>query len=158
MTSKQLRVTSDFFNSPLYKMSVGFDKMFDNFFDSAACVNATGYPPYNVAKVLDRETSDETYEITLAIAGFTEDDLEILVENSVLKISGKSTVLSHDDEEKEVSFIYKGIAERNFTRTFRLAEHVEVKSASLKDGILRIVLYRKIPDAAKPKMIAINRR
>lgn len=158
MTSKQLRVTSDFFNSPLYKMSVGFDKMFDNFFDNAACVNATGYPPYNVAKILDRDTGAETYEITLAIAGFTEDDIEILVENSVLKISGKSTVLTHDDEQHEVTYVYKGIAERNFSRTFRLAEHVEVQSATLKDGILRISLFRKVPDEAKPKLIAINRR
>jgi molecular chaperone IbpA len=156
--SKQIRVTSDLFNSPLYKMSVGFDKMFDNFFDNAACVNVTGYPPYNVAKMLDRDTGDETYEITLAIAGFTESDIEILVENSMLKISGKSTVLGHDEEQSEVTYIYKGIAERNFSRTFRLAEHVEVKSATLKDGILRIVLYREVPETAKTKVIAINRR
>lgn len=158
MTSKQLRVTSDLLNSPLYKMSVGFDKLFDNFFDNAACVNVTGYPPYNVARIQDRETGEEKYEITLAIAGFTEDDIEILVENSVLKISGKSAVLGHDEEVSDVTYIHKGIAERNFARTFRLAEHTEVQSATLKDGILRVVLYRVIPEAAKPKVIAINRR
>lgn len=158
MTSKQLRVTSDLFNSPLYKMSVGFDKLFDNFFDNAACVNATGYPPYNVARVLDKDTGQEHYEITLAIAGFTEDDIEILVENSMLKISGRSAVLAHNEEDSEVTYIYKGIAERNFSRTFRLAEHVEVQSATLRDGILRISLYRETPEAAKPKVIAINRR
>jgi molecular chaperone IbpA len=156
MTSKQLRVTSDFFNSPLYKMSVGFDKVFDSFFDNVS-VNASGYPPYNVAKILDKATDTEQYEITLAIAGFTEEDLEIIVENGLLKITGKSGVLSHvEDDLTEVTYIYKGIAERNFSRTFKLAEHVEVQSAQLKDGILRIRLYRNVPDAVKPKMISIN--
>lgn len=156
MTSKQLRVTSDFFNSPLYKMSVGFDKVFDSFFDNVS-TNASGYPPYNVAKILDKAQDTEQYEITLAIAGFTQDDVEIMVENGLLKITGKSGVLSHaEDDLTEVTYIYKGIAERSFSRTFKLAEHVEVQSAQLKNGILRIRLYRNMPEAVKPKLITIN--
>ena len=154
MTSKQLRITSDLINSPLYKMSVGFDRLFDEMFTNPVNISASGYPPYNVAKVTDKETQETNYEITLAVAGFTQDDIEITVEDKHLKIEGRSAVLA-EGVNTEVEYIHKGIAERNFQRTFRLAEHVEVKTAVLKDGILKVTLFLNVPEEAKPKKIEI---
>ncbi len=155
MTSKQLRVTTDLLNSPLYKMSVGFDRLFDEMFTNPVNISATGYPPYNVARVVDKETEEVSYEITLAVAGFTQDDIDITVEDKHLKVEGKSAVLA-EDVNSEVEYIHKGIAERNFTRNFRLAEHVEVKTAKLQDGILKVTLFLNIPEEAKPKKISIS--
>ncbi len=156
MTSKQLRVNSDLINSQLYKMSVGFDRLFDDFFTNPVNISAQSYPPYNVAKVTDEALLREYYEITLAVAGFTETDIDITVENNHLKVSGKSGVLAEEAGFK-TEYIHKGIAERNFTRTLRLAEHVEVDSAILCDGILRIKLVVNIPEEAKPKTIKISK-
>lgn len=155
MTSKQLRVTTDLLNSPLYKMSVGFDRLFDEMFTNPVNISATGYPPYNVARVVDKETEEVSYEITLAVAGFTQDDIDITVEDKHLKVEGKSAVLA-EDVNSEVEYIHKGIAERNFTRNFRLAEHVEVKTAKLQDGILKVTLFLNVPEEAKPKKISIS--
>ncbi len=155
MTSKQLRVTTDLLNSPLYKMSVGFDRLFDEMFTNPVNISATGYPPYNVARVVDKETEEVSYEITLAVAGFTQDDIDITVEDKHLRVEGKSSVLA-DDVNSEFEYIHKGIAERNFTRNFRLAEHVEVKTAKLQDGILKVTLFLNIPEEAKPKKISIS--
>lgn len=154
MTSKQLRITSDLINSPLYKMSVGFDRLFDEMFTNPVNISASGYPPYNVAKVTDKETQETNYEITLAVAGFTQEDIDITVEDKHLKIEGRSAVLA-EGVNTEVEYIHKGIAERNFQRTFRLAEHVEVKTAVLKDGILKVTLFLNVPEEAKPKKIEI---
>lgn len=155
MTSKQLRVTTDLLNSPLYKMSVGFDRLFDEMFTNPVNISASGYPPYNVARVTNKETEAQTYEITIAVAGFTENDIDITVEDKHLKVEGKSAVLA-EDVNSTVEYIHKGIAERNFQRTFRLAEHVEVQTATLKDGILKIVLFLNVPEEAKPKKISIS--
>ena len=103
--------------------------------------------PSNISK-----GKDDVYEITLAVAGFKKDDIEIEIEDGTLKISGTSAVLDSD----EIEYLHKGIAERNFTRTFKLAEFVEVKSAKLEDGILRVSLYRNVPDAMKPQKIKIS--
>lgn len=155
MTNKQLRITSDLINSPLYKMSVGFDRLFDEMMTNPVNISAGGYPPYNVARITDKDSQEQTYEITLAVAGFTQEDIDITVENQHLKVEGRSGVLA-EEVGTEVEYIHKGIAERNFVRTFRLAEHVEVKSAALKDGILKIVLWLNIPEEAKPKKIDIS--
>ena len=159
MTTKQYRITSDLLN-PLYKMSVGFDRLADDFLTDPAFTNASasGYPPFNINKITKTDTEEVDYEIVLALAGFTEKDIELVVENGSLKISGKSGCLNETDatDEEEVEYLHKGIAERSFTRTFKLAEYVEVKSASLRNGILRVRLWRNIPEAAKPKLIAIT--
>lgn len=155
MTSKQIRITSDLLNSPLYKMSVGFDRLFDDFFQAnPAIANTSGYPPYNVARITDADENAQ-YEITLACAGFTEDDIEVSVDNGQLKIAGNSGVLA-EEAGTTVEFIHKGIAERNFERKFKLADHVEVVDAKLKDGILKVRLQQLIPEALKPKRITIN--
>ena len=151
--TKQIRITSDLINSPLYKVAVGFDRLFDDMFNNPTFIS-TGYPPYNVARI-SKEDADDVYEITLAVAGFTQEDIEITVENNQLKISGKSALLA-EEVDSGVEYLHKGIAERNFIRTFKLAEHVEVVDASLKDGILKVLLNRNIPEAAKSKRIAIK--
>ena len=153
--TKQIRLTSDLLtSSPLYKMSVGFDRLFDEMFTNTGALSTTGYPPYNVARVADKQ-ENVTYEITLAVAGFTQEDIEITVEDNHLKIEGRSAVLA-EEVDTTVEYIHKGIAERNFQRSFRLAEHVEVSNAALKDGILKIVLQQNVPEEAKPKKIAIS--
>jgi len=145
--NKQIRITSDSL-SPLYKMSVGFDRMAEQFFnDPSFSQNGTGYPPYNISK-----DNNDIYEITLAIAGFKKSDIDIQLEDGTLKIEGTSGVLDADEKE----FLHKGIAERNFIRTFKLAEYVEVKSAKLEDGLLRVQLERNVPDAMKPQKIDIS--
>ena len=144
--NKQIRFTTESL-SPLFKASVGFDNLVNEFFNEPAFTNASGYPPYNISK-----DTDDVYEITLAVAGFKKTDIEIELEDGTLKIVGNSAVL--DSEEKE--YLHKGIAERNFIRTFRLAEYVEVKDAKLEDGILRVSLFRNVPDALKPQKISIG--
>ena len=151
--TKQIRITSDLINSPLFKVAVGFDRLFDDMFNNPTFIS-TGYPPYNVARI-SKEDADDVYEITLAVAGFTQEDIEITVENNQLKISGKSALLA-EEVDSGVEYLHKGFAERNFIRTFKLAEHVDVVDASLKDGILKVLLNRNIPEAAKSKRIAIK--
>lgn len=157
MTSKQIRITSDLLNSPLYKMSVGFDRLFDDFFSANPAISnsTSGYPPYNVARIINEEDQLVSYEITLAIAGFTEEDIEITLEDSQLKVAGRSSVLV-EEAGTTVEYIHKGIAERNFERKFKLADNVEVYDAELHNGILKIRLNQIVPDAAKPQRIAIN--
>lgn len=152
MTSKQLRFTSsDLLNSPLYKMSVGFDRMFDDMFSNPTFSSSGGYPPYNVAKVTNQDTVN--YEIVLAVAGFKEEDIDITWENDQLHITGESPILDHGDQYE---YLHKGIAERKFTRSFKLAKNVEVRTATLKDGLLRIVLEHIVPEEQKPKRIEIQ--
>ena len=144
--NKQIRFTSESL-SPLYKMSIGFDRLAEQFFNDPTFSNAqTGYPPYNIAK-----KEDDIYEVTLAVAGFKKDDIDISLEDGTLIIKGESNVL-----DESVEYLHKGIAERNFIRTFKLAEFVEVKEAKLEDGILRVSLFRNVPDAMKPKKIKIS--
>jgi len=132
--------------TPLYRNSVGFDR-FSTLLDNARRAdNASGYPPYNI-KVLD----ENQYEITIAAAGFEESELDIQVEDGVLSIRGKQA-----NKDGEANYLHQGIATRSFERKFNLAEYVEVKNASLKNGLLNIALLREIPEAAKPKKIAIN--
>ena len=144
--NKQIRFTSESL-SPLFKTSVGFDNLVNEFFNEPQFTNATGYPPYNISKDIN-----DIYEITLAIAGFKKSDIDIQLEDGTLKIEGTSGVLDADEKE----FLHKGIAERNFIRTFKLAEYVEVKSAKLEDGLLRVQLERNVPDAMKPQKINIS--
>ena len=136
--------TFDF--SPFFRSTVGFDRLFD-LADSLA-EQSQGYPPYNI------ERSDEThYRITLAVAGFAEKDLNVEVREGLLSVTGK-----RDESEKteESGYLYQGIAGRPFERRFQLAEHVEVRSARLENGLLHIDLERLIPEEKKPRQIAIN--
>jgi molecular chaperone IbpA len=120
----------------------------NSFFNDPTFAQAqTGYPPYNISKL-----EDETYHVTLAIAGFKKSDIDISLEDGTLIIKGTSDVIDDDG----VEYLHKGIAERNFIRTFKLAEFVEVKEAKLEDGILIVSLFRNVPDAMKPQSIKIT--
>ena len=132
--------------SPLFRSTVGFDRLLD-LLDTYADQSA-GYPPYNI------ERSDDThYRITLAVAGFGEKDLDVEVKEGVLTVTGERNE-SENSEQK--GYLYQGIAGRSFERRFQLAEHVEVKSAKLENGLLHVDLERLIPEEKKPRQIAIN--
>lgn len=135
--------TFDF--SPLFRSTVGFDRLFD-LMDSYA-EQSGGYPPYNI------ERSDEThYRITLAVAGFAEKDLSLEVKEGVLTVTGQKEPV----EGETRAFLYQGIAGRAFERRFQLAEHVEVRAARLENGLLHVDLERLIPEEKKPRKIAIG--
>ena len=129
--------------SPYNRSTIGFDHLFNLLEEGAAA--AGGYPPYDI------ERSDEThYRITIAVAGFREKDLDIEVRDGVL------TVIGNTGDEGAQTYLYRGIAGRQFTRSFQLAEHVEVRSARLDSGLLHIDLERVIPEEKKPRRITIN--
>ena len=136
--------TFDF--SPLYRSAVGFDRLM-NVIDAAQKNSAAdGYPPYNIEK-----TSEDSYQITLAVAGFGAADLDVEVRDGQLVIVGKG-----DSEKQDNQFLHRGIALRAFERRFQLADHVEVKAADLVDGLLKVDLEREIPEAMKPRKIDIR--
>ena len=133
--------------TPLYRSSVGFDRM-GSLLDNALRSEKTsgGYPPYDI-----EVRSDDQYAITLAVAGFEQSELDIQVEKGVLTVRGKK---AEDDSER--NYLYQGIANRAFERKFNLADHVEVSGADMHNGLLTIGLVKEIPEAMKPKTIAIN--
>lgn len=146
--------TFDF--TPLYRSFIGFDQLAERIDHAARSDKSAGYPPYNI-----EVTAEDKYCITLAVAGFSESELTISVQNNTLTVVGKK-------DEKETSeaaeqqaqdaqrYLYKGISERNFERNFQLSEHVKVAGANMKNGLLSIDLYREVPEALKPKTIPIE--
>ena len=132
--------------TPLYRSSIGFDHL-ARMLDEATTFETPTYPPYNIERV-----GEDEYLISVAIAGFKADDVNIEVKGGDLTISGKKT----ESPEAKKDFLHQGIAGRNFQRTFQLADHVEVNSAELNDGLLQIRLKRVIPEALKPRTIAIK--
>jgi len=132
--------------TPIYRNSVGFDRM-ASLLNTALSSDSgtTGYPPYNI-EIID----ENQYAITLAVAGFDEQDLDINTEKGVLTVRGSKA------KEEEKHYLHKGIANRTFERKFNLADYVEVTGADLKLGILTIKLLKEIPEAMKPKKISIN--
>ena len=129
-----------------YKATIGFDRIFDELERTFANSQSNSYPPYNIAKLDDNE-----FVISLAVAGFTMDDLEITKESNVLRIEGTSP-----KSEEQVNYLHKGIGSRNFRREFALADYVEVVEARLSVGMLNIRLRRDIPEALQPKKIEIT--
>lgn len=135
--------------TPLFRHSVGFDK-FNQLFDSLGKLEDTApsYPPYNIEK-----TGEDSYAITMAVAGFGEQDISLVQEGDTLTVRGK---IEKVEDEKGREYLYKGIATRSFERRFSLADHVKVVSANLENGLLSVTLQREVPEASKPRMIAIN--
>jgi len=136
--------TFDF--SPLYRSAVGFDRMTSLLDAAQKSTAADSYPPYNIEK-----TGEDAYRITLAVAGFGADDLDMEVRDSQLVVVGKG-----DSESDDSQYLHRGIARRAFERRFQLADHVEVKGADLRDGLLVVDLVREIPEAMKPRRIEIG--
>jgi molecular chaperone IbpA len=132
--------------SPLFRTSVGFDRVFDLLDSVSRYDTAQGFPPYNIER-----TDDSHYRITLAVAGFAEKDLTAEVKEGVLTVQGK-----REEDAGKAGVLYQGIAGRAFERRFQLAEHVEVKGAKLENGLLHVDLERIVPESQKPRRIAIN--
>jgi molecular chaperone IbpA len=135
--------------APLYRSTIGFDRLF-SMLDQAAGFDGAGpsYPPYNIER-----TGENAYRITLAVAGFADNELTLETKQNTLTIKGEKQVKS---EEKTSEVLYQGIAARAFERAFQLADHVEVKGASLENGLLHVELVRQVPEAMKPRQIPIK--
>lgn len=131
--------------SPLFRNTVGFDRM-AHLMDSLANEPTNSYPPYNI-----EATNEDEYRITMAVAGFSESDIEITSQDSQLLVAGRIRRETEDGRK----FLHRGIAERAFERRFNLAEHVIVKNAQLEHGLLHIDLVREVPEEKKPRKIAI---
>jgi molecular chaperone IbpA len=130
--------------APLYRSTVGFDRL-AQLLDSVGGLDADGYPPYNIERLGDNE-----YRITMAVGGFQRDELKVEAKESTLLVSGEKK-----PDDKERTFLHRGIAARSFERRFQLADFVEVRSAEVKDGLLHIDLVRNLPERMKPRTISI---
>lgn len=134
--------------TPIYRTMVGFDRM-ANMIDTAARLDgAQGYPPYNIERV-----AEDAFAIEVAVAGFTEADIDIETKEGLLTVAAKK---EGDENSEDREFLHRGIAQRSFIRRFQLADHVVVTAASLEHGVLRISLVRELPEAKKPRKIAIG--
>ena len=138
--------TFDF--APLYRTSVGFDRLASMLSSANRQDQGNSYPPYNI-----RTTSEDHYQITMAVAGFSENDIEITTEQSRLLVVGNRA----DEAEEQGEYLHRGIATRSFERRFNLADHVKVVSANLENGLLHIDLERELPEAMKPRTIKIGK-
>ena len=136
--------------TPLFRSSIGFDRLMRLMDTSLRSdeSSSSSYPPYNIEKL-----NDETYRLTMAVAGFKEDALMITVHDNVLVVAGKASM---DDDN--VQYLYRGIAGRAFERQFQLADFIKVGEAALENGLLRITLHREIPEAMKPRTIEISKK
>jgi molecular chaperone IbpA len=132
--------------APLYRSTVGFDRLVQMLDTVSAPESETAYPPYNIERLAENE-----YRITMAVAGFTDSEIKIEVKENALTVSGSKAT-----EGKERQFLHRGIATRAFERRFQLADHVEVKGADLKDGLLHLDLTRNVPERLKPRSISIG--
>ncbi len=137
-------MTVDF--SPLFRTAIGFDRLARLMDTASATPEAPSYPPYNIEK-----TGDDTYRLTMAVAGFRPDDIDITVKENTLVISGRV-----NGEGQSGQVLYRGIAGRAFERRFVLADHMVVNGADLQDGLLHVGLKRVVPEALKPRRIAVN--
>lgn len=140
--------------SPYRRSMVGFDRLFDMLENQARANSGDNYPPFNIER-----RGDDAYRITLAVAGFKPADLDITAQQNLLVVQGRKPVLSSaegGEEANDGKFLHVGIANRSFERRFELADFVRVESANLEDGLLVIDLVREVPDAMKPKKIAIG--
>jgi molecular chaperone IbpA len=133
--------------APLYRSTVGFDRLF-SLLDQGIEAAAPGYPPYNIER-----TGENAYRVSVAVAGFNEPELSIVAKENTLTIRGEKNA---KEEEKRGEVLYQGIAARTFERVFQLADYVQVKGASLENGLLHVDLVREIPEAKKPRTIPIN--
>ena len=134
--------------TPLYRSTIGFDRLFDLVDTIAGGDNDSGYPPYNIER-----TGEDTYRITMAIAGFGKDELTIDVKDTLLSVTAEKAT---DDTERE--YLHRGIAQRSFERRFQLADYVEVTGADVSDGLLHIELVRTVPERLKPRTISIGNK
>lgn len=135
----------DFDLTPIWRSTVGFDRLVDLIDDSLRLAGEDNYPPYNIAR-----TGEDNYRISLALAGFKPEEITITAEQNMLTVEGRKA----DKDDRE--YLYQGISGRPFRRQFNLADYVEVKGASFEDGLLQVDLVRELPEAMKPRRIAVK--
>ena len=152
MATKHVYTTLDI--PDIRRFAVGFDHMFNELHRTAGTLNATNYPPYNIIQHKNDHLHETVtqFAIEIAVAGFDESDLDVEIIDTELVIKGEHVT----EESSEVEYIHRGIAARNFVRSFALAENVEVKGATVKNGILTVTLEHIIPETATPKKVAIT--
>ena len=131
----------------IHKFGIGFDELFEDLMRITQHQSGTNYPPHNVIK-----TGDDTVTIEVAVAGFAEGEIDVTIEKRLLTITGSK----QRDDDQDHEYLHRGSSSRDFKQVFPLNEHVEVKSAAIKDGILSVYLEREVPEASKPKSIAIT--
>jgi molecular chaperone IbpA len=135
------------FANQIHRQAIGFDSIFEELNRTFANTKTEGnYPPHNIVKL-----DDTHYVIEVAVAGFSQDEIDVELKENVLTVRGEQ-----DKDQEEIEYLYKGISARNFVRTFPLAEHIEVRGATVKNGILAIALEQVVPDEDKPKKIQIT--
>ena len=134
--------------SPLYRSTVGFDRVFSLLDQFNGGDQSQSYPPYNIER-----TGENAYRVSVAVAGFGESDLSVELKENTLTVKGEK---KQTEEKKTAEVLYQGIAGRSFERRFQLADHVLVQAAKLENGLLHIDLVREIPEAKKPRLIPIN--
>jgi molecular chaperone IbpA len=134
------------FVNQIHRQTIGFDRMFDELNRTFANSRTDNYPPHNVVKL-----DDTHYVIEVAVAGFAENEIDVELKDNVLTVKGEQT-----KKENEIEYLHKGISARNFVRTFPLAEHIEVRGATVNNGILSVALEMVVPEENKPKKIAIT--
>ena len=134
--------------TPFRRSTVGFDRLFDMLENSSVGQNGENYPPFDLIRA-----GENAYRIDLAVAGFKPDEIDITAHQNVLIVSGRKR---DETEDKGSDYVYRGIATRSFERRFALADHVQVRGADLKDGLLSVELVREIPEAMKPRKISIG--
>lgn len=135
--------------TPLFRSTVGFDRLHD-MLDTALAGQENAYPPYNIEKF-----GDDEYGITMAVAGFAQNDLEITAQDNQLVVTGRT---GEENTDETHIYLHKGIATRAFERKFSLADHVKVTGAKLENGLLTVQLMREVPEAHKPRQIPINNK
>jgi molecular chaperone IbpA len=135
----------DFDLTPIWRSTVGFDRLVDLIDDSLRLAGEDNYPPYNIAR-----TGEDNYRISLALAGFTPEEITVTAEQNMLTVEDRKA------EKVDREYLYQGISGRPFRRQFNLADYVEVKGASFEDGLLQVDLVRELPEAMKPRRIAVK--
>ena len=141
-----MRSAFDF--APYRRSTVGFDRLFDMLENSNPAQGQENYPPFDLIRL-----GENDYRIELAVAGFKPDEIDITAQQNVLLVTGRK---KEEGGEKDNNYVYRGIATRSFERRFALADHIQVKGADMKDGLLAIELVREIPEAMKPRKISIG--
>ena len=134
--------------TPFYRSTVGFDRLF-SMLDQAVSDGSPGYPPYNIER-----TGDNTFRISVAVSGFSQGELSIVLKENTLTIKGEKTANENAKDQSEV--LYRGIAARAFERRFALADHIVVEGAELQNGLLHVALKRVVPEALKPRRIPVS--
>ena len=135
--------------APYRRSTIGFDRLFDLLETSARQASSENYPPFNLERL-----AEDRYRITIAVAGFKADEIDVTAQQNLLLVSGKKA--EAETESQQGAFLHLGIANRSFERRFELADFVRVENANLSDGLLTIDLVREVPEAMKPRKIAVN--